>query len=215
MFGVHFRIRLIGRLGPTEWPLQSSSGTPCDLFLWGGLRWSLNLSHYRWTGPLWILRYRTVTGLSALRTGRPYTPRDARGTHFCCGWVDGRTMVRPEGLRRWKITPSGIESATFRLVTQCLQPTAPPLTPIWSLRVNIKNTWWTGTTNSGYFFRCSSWVLRASAEPASFGLQKCDGLYWTVVLSDSMWALSWARPVSIESSVACRSYSHLLLYNHL
>ena len=37
-------------------------------------------------------------------------------------WVDTRAMVRPEILRQWKtpITPSGIEPATFRLVSQRL-----------------------------------------------------------------------------------------------
>ena len=39
------------------------------------------------------------------------------------GWVNPRDIVRPEGLRQWKMlmTPAGIEPATLRLLTQCLK----------------------------------------------------------------------------------------------
>jgi hypothetical protein len=59
-----------------------------------------------------------VVRLSALRTGRLYPEEifllEAQSTR--------RAVVRPEGLCQWKIpvTPSGIETATFRLVAQRL-----------------------------------------------------------------------------------------------
>ena len=56
--------------------------------------------------------------LSALRTGRLYSPRNTPGTHFCY------RLSRPEGnsaTGRFKsMTPSGVERATFLLVAQGL-----------------------------------------------------------------------------------------------
>ena len=59
---------------------------------------------------------------SAVRTGRLFRQGRFMVLISVRGWADHRDIVQPKALGQWKIskTPSGIETATFRLGTQCL-----------------------------------------------------------------------------------------------
>jgi len=78
-----------------------------------------NIKSYPCVGPDTPLGFQEVY---ASRTGRVYPQEIARILISVRGWVDSRTLVRPEGLIQWKfpVTPSVFVTATARFVAQCL-----------------------------------------------------------------------------------------------
>ena len=75
-------------------------------------------------------QYIKVLRLSALRTGRPYTPPQGNnpGTHICFkGWAGSKAIARPEGFCQWKFPMTiGNRNRELPACSAVPQPTAPP-----------------------------------------------------------------------------------------
>ena len=90
------------------------------------------------SGPMKVVR------LSALRVGRHHPQGKTLVFISVRRWVDSMAIVRPGGVIQWKIpmTPSGIESTTFRLVAQglnYLRHRVPHIHVVWLCGIDLLN----------------------------------------------------------------------------
>ena len=129
-----------------------------------------------------------VVRLSALRTGRFYPQETFLVLISVRGWVDPRATVRPEGLYQWKIpmTPSGIETATCRLVAQCLNHLHSRYkVKVWVLGKDSRHSKWTLSIHNTE--RSLYPVTICNYKCLNIGYFLSSAVYSTFVCHDTEW----------------------------
>ena len=102
------------------------------IYIYIGYRKDKAIPLQTWTGPegsrrLWLPDFKTIGTWRCwgchLNAPAAFNPQEIFLVHICVrGWFKLKAIMRPEGLRQWKVpmTSSEIEPVTFRLVAQYL-----------------------------------------------------------------------------------------------